>query len=79
MDFPLEGNTSKLDYIATAGTAIPLSVDAERHKSSGEGRFYLHHSDEGGVVSLPSVTTSECAVGHVINGASHDYYTLHWF
>lgn len=72
VDFPLEGNTSKPDYIATADTTLPLSVNAERYKSSAEGRFYLHHSDEGGLVSLPSVTTSECALGHVINGASCD-------
>ena len=66
MDFPLEGKTSKPNYTATVGGALPLSIDAESHKSSAAGRFYLHHSEEGGVVPLPSVTTSGCAPVHVI-------------
>ena len=77
VDFPLEGNTSKPDYRASAGPTLPLSVDAERYKSSGAGRYYLHHSEEGGVVSLPSVTTSEWALGHVIYGVSRDFCTFY--
>ena len=57
MDFPLEGKTSKPNYTATVGGALPLSIDAESHKSSAAGRFYLHRSEEGGVVPLPRVTT----------------------
>ena len=74
LHFPLEGKASKPDYRATAGVGLPLSIDAESHKSSGGGRFYLHRSEEGSVVALPSVTTSGCASDHVINDASRDYW-----
>ena len=67
--FPLEGRASKPDY-RVAGAVPPLSIDAESHRSSGAGRFYLHRSEGGGLVELPSVTTSGCAPDHVINDAS---------
>ena len=69
--FPLEGKANKPHY-RTAGGVLPLSIDAESHRSSGAGRFYLHRSEEGGVVTLPSVTTNGCAPDHVINDASCD-------
>ena len=69
--FPLEGKANKPDYRAADGV-LPLSIDAESHRSSGAGRFYLHCNEEGGVVALPSVTTSGCASDHVINDASRD-------
>ena len=50
--FPLEGKANKPDYRA-AGAVLPLSIDAESHRSSDAGRFYLHRSEEGGVVALP--------------------------
>ena len=69
--FPLEGKANKPDYRA-AGAVLPLSIDAESHRSSDAGRFYLHRNEGGGVVALPSVTTSGCAPDHVINDASRD-------
>ena len=71
MCVPLEGKANKPDY-RTAGAVLPFSIDAESHRSSDAGRFYLHHSEEGDVVALPSVTTSGCASDHVINDASRD-------
>ena len=67
--FPLEGRAGKPDD-RVAGAVPSLSIDAESHRSSGAGRFYLHRSEGGGVVELPSVTTSGCAPDHVINDAS---------
>ena len=69
--FPLEGKANKPDC-RTAGAVLPLSIDAESHRSSDAGRFYLHRSEGGGVVALPSVSTSGCASDHVINDASRN-------
>ena len=70
--FPLEGKANKPDYRVAADGVLPLSIDAEGHRSSGAGRFYLHRSEEGGVVTLPSVTTNGRVPDHVINDASCD-------
>ena len=70
--FPLEGKANKPDYRVAAGAVLPLSIDAESHRSSDAGRFYLHRNEGGGVVALPSVTTSGCASDHVIDDASRD-------
>ena len=68
--FPVEGKASKPDYRVAGGGVLPLSIDAESHRSSDAGHFYLHRSEGGDVVVLPSVTTSGCASDHMINDAS---------
>ena len=53
MYFPIEGKASKPEYRVAVGDVLPLSIDAESHRSSDAGHFYLHRSEEGGVVALP--------------------------